>query len=70
MTPEEIVDFFAPEQSTIEAVKEWLVDSGISSDRVALSSNKQVIPPDQLDETFASSGLTLLTVDPIRRYNR
>jgi len=44
MSPEEVVDFFAPEQSTTEAVMEWLAESGISADRVALSTNKQVNP--------------------------
>jgi tripeptidyl-peptidase I len=42
MTADEVVDFFAPEQSTAEAVMGWLVDSGISPDRFALSANKQV----------------------------
>jgi tripeptidyl-peptidase I len=42
MTANEVIDFFAPEQSTTEAVIEWLVESGISADRVALSANKQV----------------------------
>jgi len=42
MTAEEVVDFFAPQQSTTDAVTEWLVSSGISPDRFALSVNKQV----------------------------
>lgn len=45
MTAEEIVDFFAPHQSTVDAVTEWLVSSGFSADRFALSVNKQVRPP-------------------------
>lgn len=45
MTPEEIVDFFAPEQSTTDTVLEWLAESGISADRVAVSANKQVTLP-------------------------
>lgn len=44
MTAEEIVEFFAPHQSTTDAVTEWLVSSGISADRFALSVNKQVCP--------------------------
>ena len=69
MTPEEIVDFFAPEQSTTDAVMEWLVDSGISGDRVALSANKQVSPlPFRC--TIRIVGANKLIVDPIRRYNR
>ncbi|KUJ15936.1 alkaline serine protease [Mollisia scopiformis] len=48
MSPEEIVDFFAPEESTIDAVTAWLAESGIGSDRFALSVNKQWI---QFDAT-------------------
>jgi hypothetical protein len=47
MTAEEVVDFFAPHQSTVDAVTEWLVESGISADRFAISANKQVLPPSQ-----------------------
>ncbi|CAG8978104.1 hypothetical protein HYALB_00000777 [Hymenoscyphus albidus] len=43
MTAEEIVDFFAPRQSTTDAVVEWLVASGITTDRFAISANKQWI---------------------------
>jgi tripeptidyl-peptidase-1 len=43
MTAEEIVDFFAPHPSTTDVVMEWLVTSGISSDRLAISVNKQVL---------------------------
>lgn len=43
MTAEEVVDFFAPHVSTTNAVTEWLVASGISSDRFAISANKQVL---------------------------
>jgi hypothetical protein len=44
MTADEIIDFFAPQESTSDAVLEWLVDSGISEDRLAVSVNKQVLP--------------------------
>jgi tripeptidyl-peptidase-1 len=44
MTAEEVVDFFSPHQSTIDAVMEWLISSGISADRFAISANKQVLP--------------------------
>jgi tripeptidyl-peptidase-1 len=44
MSADEVIDFFAPEQSTTEAVMQWIVESGISADRIALSANKQVIP--------------------------
>ena len=39
-TPMEVVDTFAPSEQTISAVSNWLVDSGISRDRLRLSPNK------------------------------
>ena len=39
-TPMEVVDTFAPSEETISAVTNWLVDSGISRDRLRLSANK------------------------------
>ena len=39
-TPEEIIEIFAPSNSTIEAVLSWLEDSGFSGDRLALTINK------------------------------
>lgn len=44
MTADEVIDFFAPHESTSDAVMEWLVDSGIGEDRLAISVNKQVCP--------------------------
>jgi tripeptidyl-peptidase-1 len=43
MTAEEIIDFFAPPQSSVEIVMTWLSDSGISADRIGQSVNKQVL---------------------------
>jgi tripeptidyl-peptidase-1 len=43
MTPDEVIDFFAPDKSTIDAVMDWVTKSGISTDRVGLSVNKQVM---------------------------
>lgn len=48
MTAEEVIDFFAPEPSTTDAVLDWIVASGISADRVSVSTNKQWI---QFDAT-------------------
>ncbi|KAI0018743.1 subtilisin-like protein [Xylariomycetidae sp. FL0641] len=48
MTSEEVIDFFAPQQSSIDAVTDWLTSSGISKDRIGLSVNKQWI---QFDAT-------------------
>lgn len=42
MSSEEVIDFFAPEKSSADAVIDWVVTSGISRDRVAQSVNKQV----------------------------
>lgn len=36
----EIIDTFAPTQHTIGAVTKWLVDSGISRNRIRLAANK------------------------------
>lgn len=41
MTVHEINDLFAPAKETVSAVRTWLEGAGISSDRVALSTNKQ-----------------------------
>ncbi|KAI8628143.1 subtilisin-like protein [Xylariaceae sp. FL1651] len=43
MSAAEVIDFFAPHQSSVDAVYDWLHDAGISKDRVALSVNKQWI---------------------------
>lgn len=43
MTYDEVTEFFAPEQSTVDTVIDWLVASGISSDRIGQSVNKQWI---------------------------
>ncbi|GAW10864.1 hypothetical protein ANO14919_001990 [Xylariales sp. No.14919] len=48
MSAEEVIDFFAPHESTVDVVRNWLHDAGISADRVTLSSNKQWI---QFDAT-------------------
>lgn len=42
MTSEEIIDFFAPAQSSVDAVINWLVSSGIERQRISQSANKQV----------------------------
>ncbi|KAJ7474366.1 hypothetical protein B0H11DRAFT_2158678 [Mycena galericulata] len=36
-SPAQIVDKFAPSHETIAAVKDWLIDSGLASDRLRLS---------------------------------
>lgn len=42
MTPEEVVDFFAPPRESVEAVRDWLVAGGIDVGRITQSVNKQV----------------------------
>src|ERR1700691_2929661 len=39
-TPERIVDFFAPSESTVGSIRTWLGVSGISEDKLRLSPNK------------------------------
>ena len=42
MTAEEVIEYFAPPQVSVDAVIDWLVSSGISRDRIGQSLNKQV----------------------------
>ncbi|KAF2090832.1 subtilisin-like protein [Saccharata proteae CBS 121410] len=39
-TPEKVVDMFKPAEETIEAVREWLVQSGIAAHRITHTDNK------------------------------
>lgn len=41
MTSEEVIEFFAPAQSSVDAVIDWLVSSGIGPSRISQSANKQ-----------------------------
>lgn len=42
MKAEEIIDFFAPHPSSTDIVTAWLQMSGISSERIGISTNRQV----------------------------
>lgn len=42
MTPEEVIEFFAPPQSIVDNVTDWISSSGISKERIGHSTNKQV----------------------------
>lgn len=42
MTSKEVIDFFSPQQSSVDIVIDWLVSSGISRERIGHSVNKQV----------------------------
>ncbi|KAJ3559780.1 hypothetical protein NPX13_g9488 [Xylaria arbuscula] len=48
MSTEEVVNLFAPQESSVEAVRTWLQREGISADRITLSANRQWI---QFDAT-------------------
>ncbi|KAI1750022.1 subtilisin-like protein [Xylaria castorea] len=43
MSAQEVVDFFAPDKSSVDTVRDWLQNAGISADRITLSANKQWI---------------------------
>lgn len=42
MTAEEVIDFFAASNESVDAVIAWVTSSGIDRKRVSLSANKQV----------------------------
>lgn len=42
MTAEEVIDFFAASDESVDAVIAWVTSSGIDRKRVSLSANKQV----------------------------
>jgi len=51
-TPKQIVDTFAPSAESIGAVMDWLIDSGISRERLRLAANKAWI---HVDATVAEA---------------
>ena len=57
-TPEKVVDFFAPGESTLGSIRTWLGASGISEDKLRLSPNKGWI---ELNVTVAMAELLLDT---------
>lgn len=58
MTSKEVIDFFAPERTSVEAVVGWITSSGIHIDRISQSANRQWI---QFDATVAEAEELLLT---------
>ncbi|KAI0398917.1 subtilisin-like protein [Xylaria palmicola] len=50
MTSQEVIAFFAPHESSVDTVRDWLQGAGISKDRVTLSVNKQWIQFDATTE--------------------
>jgi len=57
MTAEEVIDFFSPTQSSVDAVKAWLITSGIHAGRIGLSVNKQVSPAQPASHILADMSL-------------
>ncbi|KAF8263524.1 peptidase S8/S53 domain-containing protein [Lactarius quietus] len=57
-TPEKVIDFFAPGESTLCSIRTWLSASGISEDKLRLSPNKGWI---ELNVTVAFAELLLDT---------
>ncbi|KAH6656282.1 peptidase S8/S53 domain-containing protein [Truncatella angustata] len=43
MSTDEVIEMFAPSESTVNAVKEWLVGAGFAAEKISLSANKQWI---------------------------
>ncbi|KAL1840747.1 hypothetical protein VTK73DRAFT_3682 [Phialemonium thermophilum] len=58
MTAHEVIDFFAPSESRVRAVTQWLAAAGIDASRVSLSANKQWV---QFDATTAEVESLLFT---------
>jgi tripeptidyl-peptidase-1 len=57
-TPEKVVDFFAPGESTFHSIRTWLNASGIAEDQLRLSLNKGWI---ELNVSVAMAELLLDT---------
>lgn len=57
-TPEEIIDLFAPSQTAVATVSEWLQTAGIEASRIGQSVNKQWI---QFDATVEEAETLLRT---------
>jgi tripeptidyl-peptidase-1 len=41
MTAEAVIDFFAPTNDSVDAVRQWLVAAGVPAERISQSTNKQ-----------------------------
>ncbi|CAK7264275.1 hypothetical protein SEPCBS119000_000905 [Sporothrix epigloea] len=58
MSAKEVIDFFAPDRTSVDAVVNWLTSAGIHVDRITQSANKQWI---QFDATAAEAEELLKT---------
>ncbi|KAJ8127015.1 hypothetical protein O1611_g6625 [Lasiodiplodia mahajangana] len=54
LSAEEVVDLFAPLESSVQAVKDWLVEAGVKAHTISQSANKQWVqfdaPVDQVED--------------------
>ncbi|TGJ88447.1 hypothetical protein E0Z10_g268 [Xylaria hypoxylon] len=59
LSAEEVVDFFAPLESSVQAVRSWLVEAGIDAHTISQSSNKQWVqfdaPVDQVEDLLMTN---------------
>ncbi|KAI1364802.1 peptidase S8/S53 domain-containing protein [Xylaria arbuscula] len=59
LTAEEVVDFFAPPESSVQAVRNWLVEAGIEEHKTSQSANKQWIqfdaPVNQVEDLLMAN---------------
>lgn len=53
MTTDEVTKLFAPAQSSVDAVIDWLVSSGISPSRISQSANKQASRSSELESCLS-----------------
>ncbi|KAJ4856549.1 pro-kumamolisin, activation domain-containing protein [Trichoderma breve] len=50
MSPEEVIEMFAPSETAFDAVRDWLVSAGFADEAISLSANKQWIQLDSRAE--------------------
>ncbi|KAI0967950.1 peptidase S8/S53 domain-containing protein [Xylaria arbuscula] len=59
LSAQEVVDFFAPLEESVEAVKDWLVEAGIQAHTISQSANKQWVqfdaPVDQVEDLLMTN---------------
>lgn len=67
MTAEEVIDFFAPSEDSVNSVLNWLTESGIDAERIGLSVNKQVSRTERIHRPCGPQSLLGSVVGSIRR---
>jgi tripeptidyl-peptidase-1 len=53
-TAEEVAKIFAPSQSTVDAINDWLLSAGIAAEKISQSVNKQWMQFDASTEDLES----------------